>query len=138
MILLDTNVISELMRLDADKKVIAAINSFPIDTLYISAITYAEILQGIGLLDEGKRKQNLLKIAQKILALFDKKTLPFNKKSAHFYADIIQQRTQQGRPIDFPDAQIAAIALQHQLQLYTRNIKDFEKISELIVINPWV
>jgi predicted nucleic acid-binding protein len=69
--------------------------------------------------------------------LFADKTLAFDKQSSPFYADIIRQRQQNGRPIDFPDAQIAAIALQHNSQLVTRNIKDFEGIEGLLLINPW-
>ncbi len=119
------------MRLSPNEKVIKNVNKFSANTTFISAITYAEILQGITLLNEGKRKQNLAKIAHQVLQLFNKNTLAFDQQSAPFYAEIIQQRTQLGRPIDFPDAQIAAIALQHDLQLFTRNVRDFEKITNL-------
>ena len=137
MILLDTNVLSELMRLSPNKKVIQNVNKFSANSTFISAITYAEILQGIALLDDGKRKQKLKKVAGQILELFDNHTLAFDKQSSAFYADIIQQRTQLGRPIDYPDAQIAAIALQYDLQLFTRNVRDFEKIESLRLVNPW-
>ncbi|MCK5356348.1 MAG: type II toxin-antitoxin system VapC family toxin [Methyloprofundus sp.] len=137
MILLDTNVLSELMRLSPNKKVVENVNKFPASLTFISAVTHAEILQGIALLDEGKRKQKLSKVADQILQLFDHNTLAFDKHSSRFYADIIQQRTQLGRPIDYPDAQIAAIALQHDLQLFTRNVRDFEKIGNLRLLNPW-
>ena len=137
MILLDTNVLSELMRLSPNKKVIQNVNKFSANNTFISAITYAEILQGIALLDDEKRKQNLKKVAGQILELFDNNTLAFDKQSAPFYANIIQQRTQLGRPIDYPDAQISAIALQYDLQLFTRNVRDFEKIESLRLVNPW-
>jgi len=137
MILLDTNVLSELMRLSPNQKVVEVVNKQSIESSYISAITHAEILQGIILLTEGRRKQNLAKMANKILALFVDKTLAFDQHSAPFYANIIQQRQKKGRPIDFPDAQIAAIALQYNLQLITRNIKDFEEIENLSLMNPW-
>jgi predicted nucleic acid-binding protein len=137
MILLDTNVLSELMRLSPNKKVVDTVNKMSVESSYVSAITHAEILQGIALLTEGKRKQNLAKMADEILMLFADKTLAFDQHSAPFYADIIQQRHQKGRPIGFPDAQIAAIAVQHNLQLVTRNIKDFEGIKGLPLINPW-
>ena len=137
MILLDTNVLSELMQLSPNKKVVDVINKQPVESSYISAITHAEILQGIALLTEGKRKQNLAKMASEILMLFADKTLAFDKHSSPLYADIIQQRQQKGCPIDFPDARIAAIALQHNLRLVTRNIKDFEGIEGLLVMNPW-
>jgi predicted nucleic acid-binding protein len=137
MILLDTNILSELMRLSPNNKVIDTIDKLPIESTYISAITHAEILQGIALLPKGKRKQNLAKMADEILTLFAEKTLAFDKHASPFYADIIRQQHQKGRPIDFPDAQIAAIALQYNLQLVTRNIKDFENIAGLQLINPW-
>ena len=137
MILLDTNVLSELMKLSPNEKVVATINTFSIESSYISAITHAEILQGIALLTEGKRKKNLAKMADEILMLFANNTLAFDQGSAPFYADIVQQRQQKGRPIEFPDAQIAAIALQHKTKLLTRNIKDFEGIEGLELMNPW-
>ena len=63
--------------------------------------------------------------------------LPFNEDSATHYATLVAQRTRIGRPITTEDAQIAAIALQHRLTLVTRNIRDFEKIQNLSLINPW-
>lgn len=90
------------------------------------------------MLDDGKRKQRLQSIANKTLDLFKQNTLAFDRQSSPFYATVILQRTQAGRPIDFPDAKIAAIALQHDLQIFTRNIKDFELIEGLGLVNPWV
>ena len=138
MILLDTNVLSELMKASPDSNVLQAVNRFTAQSTYISSITHAEIMQGIALLDEGKRKQRLQNIANKTLELFKQNTLAFDRQSSPFYASIIQQRTQVGRPIDFPDAQIAAIALQHELQFFTRNTKDFEQIEGLDLMNPWL
>lgn len=137
MILLDTNILSELMRLTPNKKIVATLNGMPAESTFISSITHAEILQGIALLDEGQRKQKLATIAQQVLELFTERTLAFDQYSSPFYADIIQQRFRCGRPIGFPDAQIAAISLQHNLQLMTRNIKDFEMIDRLVLVNPW-
>lgn len=138
MILLDTNVISELMRLSPNETVVNNVNQVVADYCFISAITHAEIMQGVALLDNGQRKQKLEKVAEEILDVFIDRTLPFEKLSSPFYAHVIQQRTRQGRPIDFPDAQIASIALQNDLQLYTRNVKDFELIDQLDLINPWI
>lgn len=137
MILLDTNVLSELMKRVPDKKVVATVNKYSAESSHISAITQAEILQGIAVLAEGKRKQKLAETAGDILKLFNENILAFDKNSSSFYADIIQQRQQNGLPIDFPDAQIAAIALQHNLKLLTRNVKDFEGIDGLTIMNPW-
>ena len=138
MILLDTNVLSELMRLSPNAHVIHILDQTPEKSSFISAITHAEILQGIALLDNGKRKQKLTKLAQQVLALFTDRTLAFDKHSAPIYATIIQQRKLTGHPIDFPDAQIAAIALQYDLRLLTRNTKDFDSIEGLQLVNPWL
>jgi len=138
MILLDTNVLSELMKISPNENVTHQVNCMSASSVYISSITHAEILQGVALLGEGKRKQRLQNTAHKTLALFRERTLAFDRQTSPFYADIIQQRTQVGRPIDFPDAQIAAIALQHGLQLLTRNTKDFEQIAGLELINPFL
>ena len=137
MILLDTNVLSELMKLAPDRKVVAAVNKYSADSSFISAITQAEILQGVAVLPEGKRKKKLSETAGEILVIFANKTLAFDQHSSPFYADIVQQRQKNGLPIDFPDAQIAAIALQHNLKLLTRNVKDFKGIEGLIIMNPW-
>lgn len=136
--LLDTNVLSELMRLVPDNHVMQVLGQIPEEKSFITAITHAEILQGIAVLDDGKRKQKLAHLAQQVLTLFTDKTLAFDKHSAPIYANIIQQRRSKGHPIDFPDAQIAAIALQYDLQLLTRNTKDFEHIEGLQLLNPWV
>lgn len=138
MILFDTNILSELMKLSPDHNVVREVNHYPAEVTFISAITHAEILQGIALLDEGKRKQKLAHTAQQILQLFARRTLAFDRESAPFYASVIQQRRYQGRPIAFPDAQIAAIAMQHNLTLLTRNVRDFEAIEGLVVENPWL
>jgi predicted nucleic acid-binding protein len=137
MILLDTNIISELMRLKPNDQVIQDVNNYPAESTFISVVTHAEILQGVALLDDGKRKQILATTALQILNLFDNRTLAFDKHSSPFYADIIQQCTSKGRPIDFPDAQIAAITMQYELTLFTRNIRDFEDIDGLRLHNPW-
>jgi predicted nucleic acid-binding protein len=125
------------MKLEPDDNVITTVNHYHFHTIFISAITHAEILQGLALLPEGKRKQQLQNKAQQILDLFAGRTLAFNHKSSPFYADIIYQRTTAGRPIAFPDAQIAAIAIENQLTLLTRNTRDFENISALSLKNPW-
>lgn len=138
MILLDTNVVSELMRSEPERQVVNNVKCYSAESVFISAITHAEILQGIALLPEGKRKQRLAAIAQQVLALFDNRTLPFDRQSLPFYAAVIQQRSLKGRPIDFPDAQIAAIAIQYGFTLFTRNTRDFEEIEGLILSNPWL
>lgn len=137
MILLDTNILSELMRLAPNRSVIEWLDKqFSID-LFICAITRAEIELGISLLPEGRRKINLSVAAKEVFGGFSDRCLPFNEAAAIKYANLVKVRTEIGSPISVEDAQIASIALVHDLILATRNTSDFENIAELRVINPW-
>jgi predicted nucleic acid-binding protein len=135
--LLDTNILSELMRPTPFPAVVEWLDAQPAEQLFISAVTQAEIELGLALLPEGKRKKELRKAAKEIFALFDGRNLPFDKAAAQKYALIVSARVKAGRPISVEDAQIAAIARANNLRLITRNSKDFEQIDGLIVINPW-
>lgn len=138
MILLDTNVLSELMRPDPNDGVVAWIDALPDDDVWISAITVGEIHPGLSLLPEGRRRQTLHKLAEEMFqAEFFEKCLPFDCQAAEVYARIVSSRSRQGRPIAVEDAQIAAIALSADLELATRNIKDFLGIEDLKLVNPW-
>ncbi|MBE0493595.1 MAG: type II toxin-antitoxin system VapC family toxin [Thiomicrospira sp.] len=138
MYLLDTNVLSEFMRPNPSAKVVDWLDAQSLSTLYLASISQAEILLGLGLLDDGKRKTLL---TLKALDMFGKdfmgRCLDFDNRAAKHYADVIVQRRKQGLPTSVEDAQIAAIALTHQLTLVTRNTKDFESILGLHLINPW-
>lgn len=105
--------------------------------LYISTITKAEILYGIYLLDDGKRKNELIQMSGEIFNLFAGRILPFCEKSANHYANIIIERQKQGKPILMADALIASIALANDLVIVTRNVKDFEGITNLVIVNPF-
>lgn len=137
MILLDTNVLSELMRQTPWPSVIRWMDEQPAASLYISAITVAEIKLGICLLPEGKRRQMLNDAADEMFKEFSDRCLSFDENAAGKYAILTSRRMNIGRPISVEDAQIAAIALFHGMALGTRNTKDFDDISELEVINPW-
>lgn len=137
MILFDTNVLSELMRPQPNANVISWVDSQLTSTLFISAVTRAEIELGVALLPEGKRKQTLTVLAQDVFDKFPQRCLPFGELAAVHYGRIVGSRIKTGRPISVEDAQIASIALANGLQLATRNEKDFEEIPNLIVINPW-
>lgn len=137
MILLDTNILSELMRLAPNRSVIEWLDEQFSTDLFICAITRAEIELGISLLPEGRRKINLSVAAKEVFGWFSDRCLPFNEAAAIKYANLVKIRTEIGRPISVEDAQIAAIALVHDLTLATRNTSDFENIAELRVINPW-
>ena len=137
-ILLDTNVLSELMRPNPNESVIQWIDALPGDDIWISAITVAEIRLGIALLPEGRRKQTLTRTAEEMFKEeFSEKCLPFDFQAAGEYATIVSERSHQGRPITVEDAQIAAIAIAADLALATRNTKDFLDIEGLKLINPW-
>ncbi|PXX76595.1 hypothetical protein SAMN05660489_00155 [Pseudomonas sp. LAMO17WK12:I10] len=138
MIVLDTNVLSELMRPQPDASVLLWIEAQPVEDLYISAMTMAEILHGIARLPHGKRKQMLHASA---LAMFEEdfidRIAPFGTQAALYYAHLISHRESLGRPISLVDAQIAAICRVHDAAIATRNAKDFSDTG-LIVINPWL
>ena len=135
--LLDTNILSELMRPSPFPAVVEWLDAQPAEQLFISAVTQAEIELGLALLPEGRRKNELLQAAKEIFSLFDGRNLPFDAAAAQEYALIVAARVKAGRPVSVEDAQIAAIARGNNLRLVTRNSKDFERIDGLIVINPW-
>lgn len=137
-ILLDTNVLSELMRPQPDVQVLAWFGENTNAGFYISAVTEAEILLGISLLPAGKRQTRLADTAAELFSEeFSGRSLSFDKRSAKIYAELVAARTRAGQPISTEDAQIAAITLSNHLCLATRNIKDFSGISGLILVNPW-
>lgn len=138
MILLDTNVLSEVMRPVPEPRVLAWLDSRADTDLWISAVTVAEVLLGIELLPAGKRRDQLSGIAERTFEEeFAERCLPFDALAAGKYASIVAKRTRQGRPVGVEDAQIAAIALAAGLTLATRNARDFAGIEGLAVTNPW-
>jgi predicted nucleic acid-binding protein len=138
-ILLDTNVLSELMKPRPDKKVVSWLDEQSEWDLWTSAITVAEIFLGIALLDDGKKKSLLFALAQQMFDEdFKGRCLPFDDQAAAEYAMIVSERAKNGRPISVEDAQIAAISKTANLILATRNVKDFDNIDGLELINPWV
>jgi toxin FitB len=137
MILLDTNVISELMRREAPAQVVAWIEERPRSGLGITAITQAEILYGVELLPKGRRKQGLLTAAQAMFSEdFRGRIFPFNSDAAHAFAKISAMRQAHGRPISQLDGQIAAIVQVLGAELATRNVTDFEGCG-IKLLNPW-
>ena len=138
MILLDTNVISELMKVSPDLQVLNWLDNNTANGLFISAICQAEIAVGIALLPTGKRQEALALAAAAMFAEdFAGACLPFDQGATGHYAKLVAHRTRMGLPISTEDAQIAAIALNHGFRLATRNTKDFVEIAGLSLINPW-
>ena len=137
MILLDTNVVSEPMRVQPNADVIGWLNEQDAARLYVSSITVAEIHFGIACLPEGQRQRRLREIfGQFMVQAFDSRVLPFGSSSAAIYGQIRAKRRAQGRPISPLDAQIAAIALANDLAIATRNTKDFDGL-DLVIHNPF-
>ena len=138
MILLDTNVLSELMRPTPEPHVVRWLDARPAGEVWISAVTIAEIRLGILRLPAGQRKALLLDLVEQIFKDdFYDRCLPFDCEAAFEYAVIVDQRNRQGHPISVEDAQIAAIARTAELALTTRNTKDFSDIEGLTLHNPW-
>jgi predicted nucleic acid-binding protein len=137
-LLLDTNVLSELMRHTPDAGVLEWFEKQVGAVFYISAVTQAEILLGIALLSTGKRRDALALAADQMFQEdFTGRCLPFDEAAAVEYSLLVAARTGAGCPISTEDAQIASIAICHQLPLATRNIRDFVQIENLELYNPW-
>ncbi|OFW38400.1 MAG: hypothetical protein A3J29_14040 [Acidobacteria bacterium RIFCSPLOWO2_12_FULL_67_14b] len=137
MILLDTNVVSELMKVTCDPRVVQWLDAQRDSDLVTSAVTVAEIRLGIELLPDGKRKSSLAQRAEVALGSLAASTVSFDGLAAREFATIAAARRKRGRPIGYPDAQIAAIAVSAGLTLATRNIADFSDIAGLKLVDPW-
>lgn len=137
MIVLDTNILSELMRSGPDGAVLAWTSRQSMMTLFITAITQAEILYGLALLPEGRRRELLIAAARAMFEEdFSGRILPFDGEAARVYAEIASRRRQAGEPISQFDAQIAAITQSRGASLATRNTRDFLNCG-ITLINPW-
>jgi len=133
-IVIDTNIVSEMMRHDPDDKVAAWIDRA--GRLHTTAVTLAEIDHGIARLPEGARRDRLAATAAVVFADFDDLILPFDARAARRYGGIVSGRESAGRPIATADAQIAAICASRQATLATRNTTDFETTG-VALLNPW-
>lgn len=137
MIILDTNVLSELMRPKPSARVVAWVAKQPGVELCTTSITAAEIFYGIELLAKSKRREGLLAAAEAMFAEdLGGRILGFESDSARAFSKIAAYRRALGRPISHADAQIAAIAQVRVAKLATRNVADFENCG-LDVIDPW-
>jgi predicted nucleic acid-binding protein len=137
MIILDTNVLSELMRPAPASKVVQWVGAQPAASLYTTSITQAEILHGILLLPRGRRRSALEAAAVSMFADdFEGRILGFGTDAAPLYARIASDRRRVGRPISSFDAQIAAIARSVGGVLATRNLADFNECG-VALVDPW-
>jgi toxin FitB len=137
MIVLDTNVLSEALRPVPEPSVLNWLADQPSASLFTTAVTRGEILYGVRLLSDGKRRKGLWDAANKIFDEdFAGQVLSFDGDAAGMYADIAASRRIAGKPISQFDAMIAAMARSRGAILATRNVKDFESCG-IEVVNPW-
>ena len=136
MIVVDTNVASELMKRSPSPAVAGWVRACKATELYTTSITFAEILYGIERLPGGRRKDLLRTAAEKIFAAWPDQVLAFDAAAAVQYAEIVSRRERGGSPMDGFDAQIASICRARGASLATRNVRDFTETG-VDVIDPW-
>jgi toxin FitB len=136
-ILLDTNVVSEPLRPEPDSRVIEWIDAQPLETLFLSAITVAELRAGVALLPTGKRRTGLQQnLEKRVLPLFAARVLPFDQACTPAYAHLMARARTAGLAIATADGYIAAIAAANGLTVATRDAGPF-KAAGVAVIDPW-
>jgi predicted nucleic acid-binding protein len=136
MIVLDTNVTSELMRASPSPVVMAWLRLQDPTELYSTAVTVAEIQYGIARLPSSRRKKTLLEAAANVFSSFPDRVFAFGLAAAEEYGNLVVAREKAGSPINGFDAQIASICRAHGAVLATRNVKDFRGVG-ITVTNPW-
>ena len=138
MILLDTNVVSEPLRQAPDARVVDWIDSQPLETLFLSAVTVAELRAGLALLPAGKRRTGLRESLEKrMLPLFAARVLAFDLACTPAYAELMAKARAKGLAIATADGYIAAVAATNGLAVATRHTGAFEAAG-VTVINPWL
>jgi predicted nucleic acid-binding protein len=137
MILLDTNVVSEPLRPAPKARVIDWIDAQPLETLYLSAMTVAELRAGVVLLPAGKRRAALHEnLEKRVLPMFAGRVLPFDLSCTSAYAELLATSRKAGSGIGIADACIAAVAFANGFIVATRDTSPFQAAG-LTVINPW-
>jgi predicted nucleic acid-binding protein len=136
MIVLDTNVVSEALKPEPNSAVRAWLNDQVAETLYLSSVTLAELLFGIGALPASKRKNQLAQTLDGLLGLFKGRVLPFDLDAARYYAQLAVTAKVAGRGFPLPDGYIAAIAAARGFIVASRDTAPY-KAACVTVINPW-
>jgi len=137
MILIDTNVISELWKAEPNPDVLAWIDAQTIETLYLSAVTVAELRFGLATMQEGKRRTIYQeRLEKEVLPTFAGRVLPFDLDASQAYADLMARARARGNAIGKADGYIAATATACHLMVATRDISPFEAAG-LKIVNPW-
>jgi predicted nucleic acid-binding protein len=138
MIILDTNVLSALMRTAPETPVVAWLDRQPAESVWITSITLFEARLGVALLPTGRRRQTLEATFARLLKEdLENRVLDFDTAAATEAASIAAERQKAGRPIDMRDTQIAGIALARRATLATRNVRHFADLK-VPIVNPWV
>jgi predicted nucleic acid-binding protein len=137
MILLDTNVVSEVMKAAPSAAVLKWLNDQSSSDLYVSAVTIGEIEYGLRILPGSRRRLQLReKFDQFIAVAFAQRVLAYGETTARIYGEIMGLRKEVGRPMSVPDGQIASIARSHRMSVATRNTRDFEECG-VDLLNPF-
>ena len=137
-VLLNTNVVSELLRRSPGPAVKAWAAGLSVEDLFFSAVGEAELRYGAAILPAGRRRETLVPDIERMLRdAFGDRVLPFDSKAASAYADIAAKRRSVGRPVAPADCQIAAVARSRDLAAATRNVRHFEDI-DIEVVDPWM
>ncbi len=137
MIVLDTNVVSEAMKPEPHPAVRAWLNDQAAESVYVSAVTVAELLFGIAALPGGKRKDLLARALDGLMDLFKDRILPFDTDAARCYADLAVAAKVSGQGLPLPDGYIAAIAASRGFVVASRDTAPYEAAG-VSVINPWI
>jgi len=137
MIILDTNVVSEMMKAAPAPNVVAWLNSQDASLLFLTSVTIGEIRYGLRVLPQGKRRHSLEEGFERILAeAFPGRILAFDEAAAHRYGEIMGRRKEIGRPLAILDGQIASVAWSNGCSVATRNVQDFIECG-VEVVNPF-
>ena len=137
MLMLDTNMLSEIMRSEPERKVADWIVRQPSDELFTAAVCQAEILSGLAVMPNGRRRAELEEAARAMFADdFAGRVLPFDTEAAAAYAEVFAVRRKAGRPSGTIDLMLAAIARVRGASVVTRNVADFEGVG-VAIVNPW-
>lgn len=138
MILLDTNVLSALMRRDADPVVVAWLDGLPAESVWMTSITVFEVRLGLELLEAGRRRRELEEAFAKALEEdFEGRVVPFDQAAAQAAGRLAAERRRAGRTVEIRDIQIAGIATARKATLATRNLRHFEGLG-LVLADPWM
>src|SRR5437763_528788 len=137
MFILDTNVLSELMKAEGASIVVDWADAIPKNELFTTALNYAEIWYGIAIMEDGRKNRELIRGAEAMFNedFFDR-ILPFDERAALHFADITARRKRVGRRVGILDSQIAAIARANEMTIATRNVSHFRD-CDVPLVDPW-